>query len=118
MPRKDLDVSDAEIEDAVDEWREALRRHVDDFLEEREVAAGILPELLIELAVTTRAMHYVLGVEKPSGLGLRMDLDRFRVEIDDLLRIIRKGADEFVARAKESVIESGMIRGKRQTNGD
>ena len=42
----------------------------------------------------------ICDVEKPSGSGLKLDLDRFRREVDDALRHAKKGADEFIENIK------------------
>jgi len=35
-----------------------------------------------------------------------LDLDRFRREIDDIVRAMKKSADEFVTQAKEARLEA------------
>jgi hypothetical protein len=50
-----------------------------------------------------RMMAYAATVAKPSGGGLKLDLDRFRRDIEDLIRESKKDADRFIAQAKESI---------------
>ena len=40
---------------------------------------------------------------KPSGGGLKLDLDRFRRDADELIREMKKDADHFIAEARESM---------------
>ena len=42
------------------------------------------------------------AAEKPSNSGLKLDLDRFRRDIDHVVRAARKDADEFIAAAKKA----------------
>ena len=70
---------------------------------EEDVADELLPLLLIRLAVTMRMVAYAATVAKPSGGGLKLDLDRFRRYIEDLIRETKKDADRFIAQARESM---------------
>jgi hypothetical protein len=78
---------------------------VADFADEEDVDDEVIPALLLQLAVTMRTMNYTGSVAKPSGSGLKLDLDRFRRLIDDLIRETKKDADGLVARTK-AVIEA------------
>jgi hypothetical protein len=49
---------------------------------------------------------YVMSTEKPSGSGLKLDLDRYRRDVDESVRAAKKGADDFVAKAKEAIAEA------------
>ena len=77
-----------------------LLEHVGDFAEAEGVADEILALLLLRLSLTIRMMSYAMSVTKPSGGGLRLDLDRFRRDADELIREMKKDADKFIARAK------------------
>ena len=46
---------------------------------------------------------YAATAAKPSGGGLKLDLDRFRRDIENLIRETKKDADGFIATAKESI---------------
>jgi hypothetical protein len=46
---------------------------------------------------------YAATAAKPSSGGLKLDLDRFRRDIEDLIRAAKKDADGFIAHAKESM---------------
>jgi hypothetical protein len=93
-------------DDAVDDFErlsQLLFQRVVDFADEEEVADGLLSPLLLRLAVTMRMMDYVAATAKPSGGGLKLDLDRFRRDIENIIRETKKDADRFVAEAKESM---------------
>src|ERR1700682_2280198 len=92
-------------DDAVDDFErlsQLLFQRVVDFADEEEVAAGLLSPLLLRLAVTMRMMDCGAATAKPSGGGLKLDLDRFRRDIENIIRETKKDADRFVAEAKES----------------
>jgi len=86
-----------------DRLTDMLFRRVADFADEEEVPDGMLSPLLFRVAVTMRMMDYVATTAKPSGGGLKLDLDRFRRDIEDIIRETKKDADRFVAEAKESM---------------
>jgi hypothetical protein len=48
-------------------------------------------------------MNYAASVTKPSGGGLKLDLDRFRRDIEDLVRESKKNADRFIAETSEVI---------------
>ena len=72
-----------------------------DFADEEDVADDILPLLLLRLSATMRMMAYAVSVAKPSGGGLKLDLDRFRRDADELIREMKKDADRFIAQVRE-----------------
>jgi hypothetical protein len=80
-----------------------LFQRVSEFAEEEDVADDILPLLLLQLSVTMRMMAYAVSVAKPSGGGLKLDLDRFRRDAEELIREMKKDADRFIARIRESM---------------
>jgi len=105
MPKDDLfDAAgeEAAVED-FDRLTDLLFQRVDAFAEEEDVADELLPLLMLRLAVTLRMMAYAATVAKPSGGGLKLDLDRFRRDFEDLVRETKKDADGFIARAKEAI---------------
>ena len=100
------DLFDEDGEEALadfDRLTEMLLQRVVEFAEEEEIAEGLLWPLLLRLAVTTRMTDYVATAAKPSGGGLKLDLDRFRRDIEDLIRATKKDADRFIAQARESM---------------
>ncbi len=86
-----------------DRLTDLLFQRVSEFADEEDVADDILPLLLLRLSATTRMMAYAMSVAKPSGGGLKLDLDRFRRAADDLIREMKKDADRFIAQARESM---------------
>ena len=44
-----------------------------------------------------------MSVAKPSGGGLKLDLDRFRRDVEELFREVKRDADGFIAHAKETI---------------
>jgi len=53
-----------------------------------------------------------LSVAKPSGGGLKLDLDRYRRDAEELIREMKRDADQIVAQAKETIemAETGRRR--------
>ena len=106
MPKDDLFGEDEERDEAVDDFdrlTDILFQRVNEFAEEEDVADELLPLLLLRLTLTMRMAAYAATVAKPSGAGLKLDLDRFRRDIEDLIRETKKDADGFIARARESM---------------
>ena len=88
-----------------------LFQRVSEFADEEDVADDILPLLLLRLSATTRMMAYAVSVAKPSGGGLKLDLDRFRRDADELIREMKKDADRFIAHAQESIAADEVDEG-------
>jgi hypothetical protein len=100
------DDPDFDADDDFDQMRNMLYAHVSEFAEEHDLPVGALSPLLLDLGVTSRMMDYVLSVEKPSGSGLKLDLDRMGRDIDDLVRDCKRNADEFIEHSKEALEEA------------
>jgi hypothetical protein len=100
------DDDDAAQAEEFDRLSDLLFVHISDFVKEQEVGDELLALLMLHLAVTTRMMAYVVSVDKPSSFGLKLDLDRFRRDVDELVRKSKKGADEFIAQAKEALAQA------------
>ena len=101
----DLDESEFEAEDDFDRMRDLLHEKLSEFAEEHDVPVGALSPLLLDLAVTSRMMDYVLSAAKPSAAGLKLDLDRMRRDVEDFMRDCKRSADEFIDHAKDLVAE-------------
>src|SRR6202142_2028342 len=104
MPDENDDLFGENGDGAVDDFNrltDLLFQRVSEFADEEDVADDILPLLLLRLSATTRMMAYAVSVAKPSGGGLKLDLDRFRRDADELIRGMKKDADRFIAQAKE-----------------
>jgi hypothetical protein len=100
-----LDSDDPEFEE-FDRIRDMLHARISEFAEEHDLPVGALSPLLLDLAVTSRMMDYVLSVEKPSGGGLKRDLDRMQREVDHFIRDCKRHADEFVDHSKDVLHEA------------
>ncbi len=92
-----------ELAEDFDRLTDILYKRVAEFAEEEDVDDEVLPLLLLRLSLSTRVMGYAMSVAKPSGGGLKLDLDRFRREADDFIRVMKKDADRFIAQAQETI---------------
>ena len=100
------DLFGADAEEALDEFdrlTEVLFQRVVEFAEEEEIDDAMLSPLLLRLSLTSRMVAYAASAAKPSGGGLKLDLDRFRRDIENVIRETKKDADRFIAQAKESI---------------
>jgi hypothetical protein len=86
-----------------DRLTDILYARVVEFAEDEDVADDLLPLLLLRLSLTIRMMNYAELTAKPSAGGLKLDLDRFRRDAEDLVREMKKDADGFIARAREAI---------------
>jgi hypothetical protein len=99
---------DEDEEEALEEFERLSRllfEHVNAFAEEENVSDEILPFLVLQLSVTLRMGSYVMSTAKPSAGGLKLDLDRFRREADDLIRETKKDAERFIEDSKRRLAE-------------
>jgi len=111
MPDSDDDLFDDNENDTIEEFdrlTDLLFQQVSEFADEEEVSDGLLPLLLLRLSLSTRMMAYTTSVAKPSAAGLKLDLDRFRHDAEDLFRGMKKDADRFIAQAKEAIATAGL----------
>lgn len=105
MPDESDDLFGEDENEATEELNrlsDVLFERISEFAEEEEVADEILPVLLLRHSLTLRMMAYVMSVAKPSGGGLKLDLDRYGRDIEELIREAKRDADHFVAHAKET----------------
>jgi len=97
------DFDDAAPNAAVNEFDRhsgALLQVVQDYIEEHDLLEEMMSLVLLNLSVRLRMVGYALETEKPSAAGLKLDLDRFRRELDGCVRAAKKDADRFIADAK------------------
>jgi hypothetical protein len=85
------------------EVRDLMFTAVNDCAEDHDIPQGALALLLVDLGVSAYMLAYVLRTEKPSALGLKLELDRFRHEIEDFLRSTKKSAAEFVSVTEQAL---------------
>jgi hypothetical protein len=102
----DLKSDDGAARAEYERLRQGLQEAISDFADEEDISHAYLALLLLDLGVTSRMVDYVLSVEKPSGTGLKLEIDRFRREIDDFIRSSKKSAEEFVAASKKALAET------------
>jgi hypothetical protein len=105
-----FDENEKNDHDAVEEFdrlTDLLFHQVSEFADDEEVPDELLPLLLLRLSLSTRMMAYATSVAKPSAAGLKLDLDRFRHDAEDLIREMKKDADRFIAQAKEAIATAG-----------
>jgi hypothetical protein len=99
------DLDESAVAADFDHMRDLLHERISEFAEEHDLPVGALSPLLLDLAVTSRMMDYVLSTAKPSAAGLKLDLDRMRRDVEDFVRDCKRGADEYIDHAKEIVEE-------------
>jgi hypothetical protein len=80
-----------------------LFERVSKFAVDEDVGDDMLPLLLLRLSPTLRMVNYAESIAKPSAAGLKLDLIRFRRDVEDLIRETKKDADGFIARAREAI---------------
>jgi hypothetical protein len=106
MPDRSDDLFDEDDNAAANEFDQLTDRlfeRVAEFADDEDVADEILPLLLLRLSATTRMMAYATSVAKPSASGLKLDLDRFRQDIEGLIREMKKDAEQFITQAREAI---------------
>jgi hypothetical protein len=105
MPDDD-DLFDEDGQEALDEFdrlTQSLTQLVFKFAEDEDLSDEMLSPLLLRVATTSRMVGYLASTAKPSAGGLKLDLDRFRREVEDVIRETKKDAEGFIAHAKESI---------------
>ena len=95
---EDLD-EDAEAADELDQHGLALHELIQDYLDEHDLPDRMGSLILLSIGIRMRMIGYAMETEEPSATGLKMDLDRFRREIDECIRTAKKGAEEFIEEA-------------------
>jgi hypothetical protein len=106
MPDDDDDLFGEDENEAAEDFErltDVLFQRVAEFAEDEDVSDEALSQMLLRLSLTVRMMTYVMSVAKPSGGGLKLDLDRYRRDAEELVREMKKDADQIVAQAKETI---------------
>jgi hypothetical protein len=98
-----FDEDDRETLDEFDRLTDLLSQHVVKFADEEDIPDEMLAPLLLRIAATSRMVGYVASTAKPSAGGLKLDLDRFRRDVDDIVRETKKDAEGVVARTMASI---------------
>jgi len=92
-----------EAADDMDRLTDALFNCVSEFAEDEDVPDEVLSAMLLQLSLSLRMMTYATSAAKPSGGGLKLDLDRFGRDAEDIVRAAKKDADRFIATAKAEI---------------
>jgi hypothetical protein len=107
MAEHDQPEDDVDFDEEQEAHAEEIKNLVLDYVEENEVPEETAIFTLVQLAVSMHMATYMGSVEKPSVNGLKMELERFGKEIDDMLRDAKNGAAEFVEDYKAAMEEDG-----------
>ena len=110
MSKKEDDLFPAGDDEAIvfeeyDRLLGILFERINAFAEEENISDHVLPLLVLQTSVTLRMGAYVMTTAKPSGGGLKLDLDRFRRGADDLFREMKKDAERYVDESKMRLAE-------------
>jgi hypothetical protein len=89
----------AEVVDELDQHGLALHELIQEYLDEHDLSDQMGCVILLGMCIRMRMIGYALETGQPSASGLKMDLDRFRHDIDDAMRAAKKGAEEFIEEA-------------------
>jgi hypothetical protein len=86
--------------DELDRHGMTLHQLIQDYMDEHDLSDELTSLMLLNISVRMRMVGYAIETDKPSGSGLKLDLDRFRREVDECIRAAKKEADHFIAEAK------------------
>ncbi len=89
---EDLEEFEAEQE----EFAEEIRNLVLDYVEDNDVPEPTAVFTLIQLALSMHMSGYLGTVDKPSVAGLKLELDRFGNDLQEIIRDAKKNAGEFI----------------------
>ncbi len=94
-------------EEELDAGAQELERHGDaiyssikDYIAEHDLPEDVVSGMLLVMAIQLRMVGYAFDTEQPSATGLKLDLDRFRNEMEEAVRAAKKDAEEFIAEVK------------------
>jgi hypothetical protein len=62
--------------------------------------------VLLNISLRLRMVGYAMETEKPSASGLKLDLDRYRRDVEDAVRHAKKDAERFIVEAKSARAEA------------
>ena len=99
---------DEEFDDeAFQEMRNAFQEHVEEFrVRSANLPYSLLSVLCAEMSVTARMLDYIDNVDNPSAAGLKLELDRLLRGFESMVRSAKKGANEFVTKARQAIAEA------------
>jgi hypothetical protein len=82
--------------------RDALFELIAGYMDEQDLEEGYTAQLLLDLTIGMRLTAYGMGVESPSAGGLKLDLDRWRRDVDEFVREAKKGAEDYIRTVKDA----------------
>jgi hypothetical protein len=91
----------------------AIHELVQDYLEDHDIPDSAGSLLLLNAAISMRMIGYATEREKPSGGGLKLDLERFGREMDQAVRHAKKGAEDFIEEIKPA-LEAARIEDEKE----
>ena len=103
---KDLfgdDPAQQELQEEIAAHGEAVYALVAEYAAEHQLGDGFVADLTFEAGLRLRIMAYLADTAKPSGSGLKLDIDRCQRDLEDLFRDYKKMADEFIRSAQEAI---------------
>jgi hypothetical protein len=109
------DTTDDAGDDEFAELQRALFVRLESFMDEQDIGDLYLADLLLDAAVHLRMTAYAAEVEKPSVAGLKLDLDRLRLDAEQSIRNAKKDAERFIAEVKEMRAEEEREPGLEQS---
>jgi uncharacterized radical SAM superfamily Fe-S cluster-containing enzyme len=105
VAREDETADDVGDDDEFAALQRALFVRLESFMDEQDIGDLDLSDLLLDAAVHLRMSAYAAEVEKPSVAGLKLDLDRLRLDAEQSIRNAKKDAERFIAEVKEARAE-------------
>jgi hypothetical protein len=99
------DVGEADEEFA--ELQRALFVRLESFMDEQDIGDLYLADLLVDAVIRLRMGAYAAETEKPSVAGLKLDLERLRLDVEQAIRFAKKDAEDFIAEVKEARAQEG-----------
>jgi hypothetical protein len=106
----DADLDETEFHAEWERHQREIHDLVEDYREENDIGDAAVSMMLMTVGLNMRMTAYALDVDKPSASGLKLDLDRFKRDIDSLFREARKNAEAFIETAK-TLIEDAAREG-------
>jgi hypothetical protein len=97
------DDDDSDLNAAMDDFERhsgAVFEFVQNYIDEHDLLEEVMSVVLLNISMRLRMVAYALDTEKPSVAGLKLDLDRFRREMDEAVREAKRDAERFIAEAK------------------
>lgn len=95
----------------------AIHELVRDYLEDHDIPDTAGSVLMLDGAISMRMIGYAAETEKPSGSGLKLELDRFSREIEQAVRHAKKNAEAFIEDIKP-VLEAARAEAEEEEGGE